>query len=151
MFFITSQPIDDRLKLELLGKPPSDCGALVSFEGMVRDHNEGKAVASLEYECYREMAEKVGQDILRQALKLFPIKAAFCIHREGHLQIGEPAVWVGVYAPHREEAFRACRFIIDEVKLHVPIWKKEHYVDLSSDWVACHQCAHSHKEHHHHD
>jgi molybdopterin synthase catalytic subunit len=66
---------------------------------------------------------------------------AACVHRVGDLRVGELAVWVGVSAPHRDEAFRACRYIIDEVKHRVPIWKKEHYVNGDSGWVNCERCA----------
>ena len=69
------------------------------------------------------------------------MRRAACEHRLGDLAIGEVAVWVGVSAPHRDEAFRACRYIIDEVKHRLPIWKKEHYVNGDSGWVNCERCA----------
>lgn len=150
MFHITSTPITDDLKKQFLPKNFPDCGSLVSFEGLVRNHNEGLAVSSLEYQCFESMALKVGGRILAAAKEKFPIVEAICLHREGHLQVGETAVWVGVYSHHRGEGFEACRFIIDQVKLLVPIWKKEHYVSHPSSWVACHQCAHP-GHHHDHD
>jgi molybdopterin synthase catalytic subunit len=116
-------------------------GGFVSFEGWVRDHNEGKEVTSLEYEAYQELALKEGERIVAQALARFPIKRALCIHRVGALQLTDMAVWVGVSAVHRGEAFDACRYIIDEVKHSVPIWKKEHYRTGDSGWVNCEQCA----------
>ena len=116
-------------------------GAYTSFEGWVRNHNEGKDVASLEYEAYPDLALKEGCRILAEALEKFDIIDSRCIHRTGHLQIGEIAVWVGTTAVHREEAFTACRYIIDEVKSRVPIWKKEHYADGDSSWVKCEHCA----------
>ena len=116
-------------------------GAYTSFEGWVRNHNEGKDVTSLEYEAYPDLASKEGCRILAEALEKFDIIDCRCIHRTGHLQIGESAVWVGTTAKHREEAFTACRYIIDEVKVRVPIWKKEHYADGDSGWVKCEQCA----------
>lgn len=122
-----------------------EAGAYVSFEGWVRNHNEGKPVKSLEYEAYPALADKEGVRILGEAIEKFEILKAQCIHRTGHLDIGEMAVWVGVTAKHREAAFEACRYIIDEVKVRVPIWKKEHYVDGDSGWVRCEQCAgHAH-------
>ena len=116
-------------------------GAYTSLEGWVRNHNEGKDVASLEYEAYPDLALKEGCRILAEALEKFDIIDSRCIHRTGHLQIGEIAVWVGTTAKHREEAFTACRYIIDEVKSRVPIWKKEHYADGDSGWVKCEHCA----------
>jgi molybdopterin synthase catalytic subunit len=119
-------------------------GAYVCFEGWVRNHNEGKAVTSLEYEAYEMLAQKEGNKILGEAREKFDILEAACIHRTGHLQIGEIAVWVGVTAKHREAAFEACRYVIDEVKARVPIWKKEHYSDGNSGWVRCEQCSGHH-------
>jgi molybdopterin synthase catalytic subunit len=124
-------------------------GGYVSFEGWVRDHNEGKQVTALEYEAYQQLAIKEGDRILAEALGRFPIKRALCIHRIGALQLSDMAVWVGVSAVHRGEAFDACRYIIDEVKHRVPIWKKEHYVSGDSGWVNCEHCAAApHRSHH---
>jgi molybdopterin synthase catalytic subunit len=124
-------------------------GGFVSFEGWVRDHNEGRDVTCLEYEAFQELALKEGERILAAAHERFPIKRALCIHRVGTLQLSDMAVWVGVSAVHRGEAFDACRYIIDEVKHSVPIWKKEHYRNGDSGWVNCEQCAaaphHSHR------
>jgi molybdopterin synthase catalytic subunit len=116
-------------------------GGYVSFEGWVRDHNEGREVTRLEYETFQELAIKEGDRIVGEALARFPIKHALCVHRVGDLAIGEMAVWVGVSSAHRGEAFTACRYIIDEVKHRVPIWKKEHYRNGDSGWVNCEACA----------
>jgi molybdopterin/thiamine biosynthesis adenylyltransferase/molybdopterin synthase catalytic subunit/rhodanese-related sulfurtransferase len=116
-------------------------GGLASFEGWVRDHNDGRAVRSLEYEAYAELAVKEGERIVVEAIARFGVRRARCVHRVGALPLGEMAVWVGVSAPHRAEAFAACRYIIDEVKHRVPIWKKEHYVSGDSGWVNCERCA----------
>jgi molybdopterin synthase catalytic subunit len=107
-------------------------GGYAAFEGWVRNHNEGHAVTRLEYEAFIELADKEGHRIIAEACRRFPISNAACVHRLGALQIGEIAVWVGVCAPHRDEAFKACRYIIDEVKHRLPIWKKEHYVNGDS-------------------
>jgi sulfur-carrier protein adenylyltransferase/sulfurtransferase len=117
------------------------CGGYAEFEGWVRDHNEGHAVTRLEYEAFAELAEKEGARIVAAAVQKFGVARAACVHRIGSLAIGDVAVWVGVSAAHRDEAFRACRFIIDEVKHRVPIWKKEHYVNGDSGWVNCERCA----------
>jgi len=134
------------------------CGGFAAFEGWVRNHNEGHAVTRLEYEAFVPLAEKEGARIVAEAVRRFGVTRAACVHRIGSLGIGDIAVWVGVSAAHRDEAFRACRFIIDEVKHRVPIWKKEHYVTGDSGWVNCELCAlpgeHEHKHDHghaHHD
>ena len=116
-------------------------GGYASFEGWVRDHNEGQEVTGLEYEAFQELAVKEGERIVAEALRRFPVKHALCIHRVGTLGLNDMAVWVGVSSAHRGEAFDACRFIIDEVKHRVPIWKKEHYRSGDSGWVNCERCA----------
>lgn len=127
-------------------------GGYVSFEGWVRNLNEGRRVLRLEYEAFELLAVKEGSRIVSAALARFPIKHARCIHRIGDLGIGAMAVWVGVSAEHRGEAFAACRYIIDEVKHRVPIWKKEHYENGDSGWVNCEHCAAAphHEPHHEH-
>jgi adenylyltransferase/sulfurtransferase len=135
-------------------------GGYASFEGWVRNHNEGLAVHRLEYEAFAALAEKEGERIVQEAIDRFGVVKAACVHRVGSLAIGDLAVWVGVSSRHRAEAFAACRYIIDEVKHRVPIWKKEHYVNGDSGWVNCERCAapsqhesheHSHHSHDHHD
>ena len=130
------------------------CGGFASFEGWVRNHNEGHAVTRLEYEAFTELAEKEGARIVAGAIEKFGITRAACVHRVGSLALGDVAVWVGASAAHRDEAFRACRFIIDEVKHRLPIWKKETYVNGDSGWVNCERCAepaaHTHAHEHEH-
>ena len=116
-------------------------GGYASFEGWVRDHNDGRRVLRLEYEAFEALAIKEGSRIVQQAIEKFGVSRAACVHRVGDLAVGELAVWVGVSAAHRQEAFAACRYIIDEVKHRVPIWKKEHYEDGDSGWVNCERCA----------
>jgi molybdopterin synthase catalytic subunit len=110
-------------------------GAFASFEGWVRDQNDGRAVQGLCYEAYVELAEAEGEHILTEALGLFAITDASCVHRTGQLALGDLAVWVGVTAAHRDAAFGACRWIIDEVKARVPIWKHERYADGDAGWL----------------
>ncbi len=134
-FRFTATPIDVIAgRCELLDVA---AGGYVSFEGWVRDHNEGLAVRRLEYEAFVELAVKEGDRIVGEALRRFSVRHALCVHRVGELAVGDIAVWVGVSAVHRGEAFDACRFIIDEVKHRVPIWKKEHYVNGDSGGVHC--------------
>lgn len=110
-------------------------GAYVSFEGWVRDHHDGRAVIGLRYESYAALAQSEGEKIMAEAIERFAIVDARCVHRVGDLAIGELAVWVGVSAAHRDAAFEACRFIIDETKGRVPIWKHERYLDGDADWL----------------
>lgn len=110
-------------------------GAFASFEGWVRDHNQGRAVLGLRYEAYAVLAEAEGERVLAQALERFDIVDAACVHRSGELALGDMAVWVGVSAGHRGPAFEACRWIIDEVKTRVPIWKHERYAAGGADWL----------------
>jgi molybdopterin synthase catalytic subunit len=148
MFRLTSEPIDAAaLRAELEN---AAAGACVTFEGIVRDHNDGRAVLRLEYEAYSALADKEGAAIARAALGKFDILGAMCVHRTGPLEIGDMAVWVGVSAAHRGAAFDACRYVIDEVKKRVPIWKREFYADGSIEWVNCAACAdpaHAHESH----
>ena len=126
------------------------CGGYVTFEGWVRNTNEGLSVLRLEYQAYERLATKEGERIMREAAERFPLMHAVCVHRTGELAIGDLAVWVAVSSGHRDEAFRACRYIIDEIKLRVPIWKKEHYANGDSGWVNCEACAHPHTGTHDH-
>jgi molybdopterin synthase catalytic subunit len=110
-------------------------GAFLTFEGWVRDHNDGRAVAGLRYEAYAALAEAEGGRIVAEALQRFAVLDARCVHRVGDLEIGELAVWVGVSAAHRDAAFAACRYLIDEVKSRVPIWKQERYREGDAGWL----------------
>ena len=138
-FSFTTTAIDTESERQRVVDPA--CGGYASFEGWVRDHNEGQQVRHLEYEAFELLAGKEGERILAEAVERFGVEHAACVHRVGDLQLGEMAVWVGVSARHRQEAFLACRYIIDEVKHRVPIWKKEHYLNGDSGWVNCERCA----------
>ncbi len=119
-------------------------GALVVFEGLVRNHNEGQAVASLEYESYSDLALLEAEKILNEARSLYDVFEIQCVHRIGHLNIKEIAVWVGVTSAHRKDGFKACQYVIDELKVRLPIWKKEYYLSGDATWVNCQQCSHTH-------
>jgi molybdopterin synthase catalytic subunit len=134
-FAIVSQPIEpETLKARLAA---AGSGACVSFEGWVRNVNEGEAVDALEYETHAAIAVSEGETVLAEARHRFAIIEAVCVHRIGKLAIGDCAVWVGVSAGHRGAAFDACRYIIDEIKQRLPIWKKEHYRKGETAWVNC--------------
>ena len=134
-FKISSHPLDtNRLKDQLSADV---AGACACFEGWVRNHNEGEAVRALEYEAHEDLAAKEGEKILAEAIEKFGLHAAAAEHRTGRLEIGDCAVWVGVSSSHRDASFMGCRYIIDELKSRLPIWKKEHYVDGQSGWINC--------------
>lgn len=111
------------------------CGAVVGFDGVVRDHHGGRAVSALRYEAYADLAEREGQAIVDEALARFDVRGIVAEHRVGLLAIGDVAVYVGVSAAHRDAAFAACRHVIDEIKARVPIWKHEHYADGAAAWI----------------
>lgn len=135
MFAITNTPIDPAAFQR--GLADARAGACVTFEGWVRNRNEGQAVRSLEYEAYVPLAESEGARILAEAREKFALTGCAAVHRVGHLQLGDLAVWVGVTAEHRGAAFDACRYIIDEAKARLPIWKKEHYASGATAWINC--------------
>lgn len=144
---IAAAPADTDALRRALQRP--GCGGFCVFEGWVRETNEGRAVSGLHYEAYTELALAEGERIIDEAIARYGVADARCVHRVGRLAVGDTAVWIGVVSPHRDEAFRACRYIIDQIKQRLPIWKKEHYVEGESSWVACtHGPAH---EHHPHD
>jgi molybdopterin synthase catalytic subunit len=133
MFKLSEFPIDSTALARELAH--ASAGACVTFEGWVRDHNAGRTVQRLGYQAYGALAQSEGERIIAEAREKFAIIDAHCVHRTGTLEIGELAVWVGVSAAHRDAAFDACRYIIDDVKKRVPIWKNEHYADGESGWL----------------
>lgn len=138
MFLLSEQAIDAQALKDRVKNPRS--GGFVSFEGWVRNHNktasnEVASVTELHYEAHAKLALQVGQQIIDQALQQFAINAAVCCHRVGQLQVGDMAIWVGVSADHRQAAFTACEYILNQTKAQVPIWKKEHYQNGDSGWV----------------
>lgn len=141
-FLISPDAIDVDAVRRAMSDP--NCGAYAQFEGWVRNVNEGRDVERLEYEVYEPLAEREGMRIIEEAVREFGLTRAVCVHRSGLLELGDCAVIVAVTAPHRDEAFRGCRYIIDEVKARLPIWKKEHYADGEREWVNCQHCAAEH-------
>lgn len=119
-------------------------GAIATFLGSVRDHSDGRAVAGLEYSAYTEMAVREMNDILHEALALAPGADIVAVHRIGKLNVGDVCVMIAVSHGHRAPAFDACRYMIEEIKKRVPIWKRERYADGSTEWVnACATSAHA--------
>ena len=112
------------------------CGALASFEGRVRNHNNDTSVERLTYYGYEALALNQGRQIMATAMDKFDISRAVAIHRIGALEIGDIAVWIGVGAAHRYPAFDACRWILDTIKADIPVWKQEFYEAQSSKWLS---------------
>lgn len=120
----------------LLDFPGTEDGACVLFLGVVRDHHQGKVVSGLDYEVYREMAERVLGTIATEASQQFGTQRITVLHRVGTLRVGDVSTAIAVATPHRREAFEASRYLLEELKRRLPIWKREHYVDGESQWVA---------------
>ena len=135
MVCLTEQPIDRTSVLAHLS--PREAGALVVFEGSVRDSANGREVVRLEYEAFTELALREMRRIEEEAGGRWPLGFVAIVHRVGSLTPGETSVLIAVTSSHRDEAFEACRFIIDSLKARVPIWKKEHYRDGSA-WIGGH-------------
>jgi molybdopterin synthase catalytic subunit len=123
MFHVTDKPIDLNELVRYVGDP--EAGAIVPFIGTTRNNNEGRKVIALDYEGYPEMAEKELARIGADAAKRWPICKMAIVHRLGPVQIGEASVIIVVSSAHRDAAFAASRFAIEEIKKTVPIWKKE--------------------------
>ncbi len=132
-FQVQSAPIDSAR----LGRSLADrgAGAYVAFEGWVREDHDGREVTGLVYEAFAGMVEAEGGRLLGEARVRFAISGAKAVHRIGKLEIGDCAIWVGVTAAHRQEAFLACRWIMDTIKVRLPVWKNESYANGSSEWV----------------
>jgi len=146
MQHITHQPIHIA---ELFAEMHSSgTGAVVMFSGEIRGANKGKEIVCLEYEAYESMAERIIAGILEEARRKWPLNKVICVHRVGRLDISECAVVVITASAHRDAAYKANRFIIDEVKHNAPIWKNEVFSDGSNEWGNnCEGCL----QHHHDD
>jgi len=133
-FSLVSQPIDIPSLAAGLADPGA--GAVVTFDGRVRNHNAGEAVSHLEYQAYPALAVSTGQRILEEESARHRLLGVQAVHRTGPLAIGDVAVWVGVASAHRGPAFDAARAIMERLKYELPIWKKETYADGRSEWVG---------------
>jgi molybdopterin synthase catalytic subunit len=122
---VTSAPLSVEAVLGAVEGPGA--GAVTTFVGLVRDHNQGRSVLYLEYEAYAPLAEKALALIVDEASTRWPGTRMAIHHRTGRLEIGEASVVIAVAAPHRADAFAACRYAIERVKQIVPIWKHEHF------------------------
>lgn len=116
-------------------------GAIDMFIGVVRNHHDGQAVEEIVYDVHQTLAEKALYDICKEALKLWPDTRYYVAHYDGVLQVNGISVIIAVSAAHREEVFKACRYVIEELKKRAPIWKKERYLDGQSTWLLGHSLA----------
>lgn len=132
MSYLKEQPLDVRAVAHQVVGPEQ--GGVVTFIGAVRDQHAGRTVLRLEYSAYAPMADLEIARILEEAAVRWPARVAV-EHRVGMLAVGDVAVIVVAAAPHRDAAFDACRFVIEELKRRVPIWKREHYADGTAGWV----------------
>lgn len=131
---ITNAPIDPCELLARLGT--ADDGATLLFLGTVRQLNEGRRVTGIRYEAYREMAEHVLDQILREVERRIGSTRITVVHRIGELEIGDISVAIAVATPHRAAAFDGARYIIEEIKQRLPVWKHETYEGGTTEWVA---------------
>lgn len=131
---VTTEPIDTVALLAQCASPAD--GAVLLFLGVVRDHNDGRAVGHLEYDAYAAMAELELRRIVDEARAKWPVGDVAVVHRTGRLEIGEASVAIAVASPHRDEAYSASRYVIEELKTRVPIWKREGYLEGGSEWLS---------------
>lgn len=131
--WITREPIDPAALLEEVGAPED--GAVLLFLGIVRNHNDGRSVGGMRYDAYVSMAESVLARIVEEAGERWGTDRLTAVHRVGELSVGEPSVAIVVSTPHRAEAYEASRYVIEELKRRLPVWKEERYVDGEARWL----------------
>jgi molybdopterin synthase catalytic subunit len=131
---VVSQPIDAADVLARVGAPED--GAVLLFLGTVRNHAGGEAVGGVTYEAYERMASPVLAEIASEAADRLGTERLVVVHRVGELAIGDVSVAIAVSSPHRAQAYDASRYVIEEIKKRLPVWKREHYQDGRSEWVA---------------
>jgi molybdopterin synthase catalytic subunit len=129
---VVTAPLDADSLVALVGAQGD--GAVVTFAGLVRDHNQGRRVHFLEYEAYEPLAVRALQQIIDEAKQLWPSARVATHHRLGRLEIGEASIVIAAASAHRGDAFAACRYTIERVKQIVPIWKREHF-DGGDVWL----------------
>lgn len=132
MIAITKSPIDLQEVFESVVTP--ETGGVNIFVGATRNHTQTRAVTMLEYEAYEPMAVKMMNEIADQARQRWEVHSVSIVHRVGKVPVGESSVVIAVSAVHRDAAFQACRFLIDELKRVVPIWKREYFADGAVEW-----------------
>ena len=150
---VEETPLNAAAGLAYVTEKPN--GAETLFVGTVRNHNLGKPVLGVSYDVFEPLAKQSFRDICEEAQDKWGKARDFSVvHGKGRMDIGGVSIVIAVGSPHRDEAFKACRYIIEEIKHRSPIWKLEHYVDGDSEWTqGCELCTHSHDapEHAHHE
>lgn len=132
MFVVSDMPINREDIVKKVESP--EAGAIAIFDGVVRNNADGKIVLKMEYEANKEMAEKMMKELADESMKKYQILGIAMQHRTGMLEIGESSIIIAVASAHRAEAFDACRYLIDTLKVTLPIWKKE-YFEEGPNWV----------------
>ena len=130
---IPADPVPTGALLEGFHGDPD--GAVILFVGVVRDHAEGRPVRGMRYEAYAGMAEEVLLEIVTEAESRHEVSRVDAVHRTGELGVGEASVAIAVAGPHRDAAYRASRYVIEEIKKRLPVWKHEHFIDGGARWV----------------
>ncbi len=130
---IVHEPIDTAEVLGRVGAPED--GAVLLFLGTVRNHADGEAVGGMTYESYERMAAPVLAEIANEAAERLGTDRIAVVHRVGELAIGDVSVAIAVSSPHRAQAYDASRYVIEEIKKRLPVWKREHYTSGRSEWV----------------
>ena len=133
MISLTHSPLDPSAILAQVAS--NDAGAVVLFLGTTREFTQGRQTASLDYECYHQMAEAKLAELEAQAREKWPLIHVSIVHRLGRLGLGEASIAIAVSSPHRQAAFEAGKWLIDTIKEDVPIWKQENWADGTSEWV----------------
>jgi molybdopterin synthase catalytic subunit len=133
MISLTTTSIDPAAVLASVAS--NDAGAVVLFLGTTREFTQGRRTASLDYECYPEMAEKKLTELEAEARHRWPLVGCEIVHRLGHLELGDASIAIAVSSPHRADAFAAGQWLIDTIKQVVPIWKQENWADGTKEWV----------------
>ena len=133
---VTTKSIDPGAVLARVGSPGD--GAVAFFAGVVRNENQGRPVSGMEYEGYDEMAREELAAIVAEAAERAGSDRIAAVHRLGRLAVGEVSVAIAASSPHRAEAFAAARYIIEELKKRLPVWKREHYLDRDARWLEGH-------------
>ncbi len=130
---VVHEEIDPAAVLGRVGR--EEDGAVALFLGIVRNHADDRPVRGMTYEAYEEMAEPVLAEIAREAAERLGTDRLAVVHRVGELAVGEVSVAIAASSPHRAESFDATRYVIEEIKKRLPVWKKEHYTDGGAGWV----------------
>lgn len=147
---VQEKPLDPAAALDFVTAAPN--GAETLFVGTVRNHNQGKEVLGVSYDVFEPLARQSFREICEEAQRQWGHELSlYIVHGKGRLVIGGISIVIAAGSPHRDEAFKACRYIIEEIKHRSPVWKLEHYTDGDSEWTkGCELCTHSHTHEDHH-